>query len=137
MGERFHLALVIPPYPVLEHNSNGAIMNEHLRRGDVVIWRFWSRDMGLLPPKPGVLLHKYPDGRLAVAYCTTDRPGRERPWSIRLTGSGLKRTSLVRLDRVDVRKPDEHVPVAGHLPEAVFRQIADMHRQYMEQRRKV
>jgi hypothetical protein len=120
---------------LIEQTCNGGRMNEHLNRGDIIIWKFWSRDLGYLSPKPGVLLEKFSDGRLMVAYCTTDQPGRVSRWSKRLTGHGLKQTSLVRVDRVDVRKPGEHIPVAGHLPRAVLDEIVDMRHQYLKWRK--
>ena len=121
---------------LIEQNRNGAEMNEHLQKGDIIIWRFWSRDLGYLDPKPGILLKRFHDGRLMVAYCTTDKPGRSNQWSLRLSGHGLKETSLVRVDRVDVRKPGEYIPVAGRVSKEIFREIVNMRHEYEERREK-
>lgn len=98
-------------------------MNEHVKPGDVVIWKFWSSDLGFLEPRPGVALFRTKDGKIGVAYCTTDKLHRYRDWCIPVRGAGLRNGSLIRVDRVDVRKPEEHVPVAGKLPAEVFKNV--------------
>jgi len=110
-------------------------MMDEIKPGDIVIWRFWSRDVGYLDPKPGVVLFRDRYHRLGVAYCTSDRAGRRKEWSIGVAGSGLSGPTVIRVDRVDVREPDETVKVIGRLANDKYDEVMNMRDEYDAWRR--